>query len=201
MPSQPASGHPPSVAHLVRLAFPHGEWNLLTRLPRQVMIAATSAEPDSPRRTVAEGLSGLDAIAAGRRSDSDLVRAVVAAIYAGTEQRHGQHPDPGQRRLDQPDARTEPRRADDEDLPVAEEFRDRAAGLADTLDACRRATDLLAIRADPADSAAYRQWVESIAVRVCDAARSGGVLGFGGDLRSAAEEAFLADLAEALGLR
>jgi predicted transcriptional regulator len=34
---------------------------------------------------VAEGLAGLDAIAAGRAFDSDLVRAVVAAIYAENE--------------------------------------------------------------------------------------------------------------------
>ena len=173
MPSQPASGYPTSVVHLVKLAFPHGEWSLLTGLPRQVVIAATSAEPDSPRRTVAEGLAGLDAIAAGRASDSDLVRAVVAAIYAET--------DPG--------------------AAAAEEFRDRGAGLAQVLAECRRATDVLAMRADPADSAAYRQWVQSIAARVCGASRSGGLFGLGGEHVSPAERRFLDDLAIALALR
>jgi hypothetical protein len=174
MSSQPASGHPTSIAQLFRLAFPRREWELLTRLPRDVVIAATSAEPDSPRRTVAEGLAGLDAIAAGRASDSDLVRAVVAAIYSETE--------------------CAP------DHLVAEEFNDRTAGLARVLAECRQVTDVLAARADPADSAAYRQWVQSVAVRVCDAARSGGLLGVLGPVRSDAEQRFLSDLAEALNL-
>jgi hypothetical protein len=174
MSSQPAPGHPTSVAELIRLAFPRGEWELLTGLPRQVVIAATSAEADNPRRTVAEGIAGLDAIAAGHASDSDLVRAVAAAIYAETG-------------------------AADHAM-VAEEFNNRPAGLTRVLEDCRRATGVLAVRSDPADSAAYRQWVQSVAARVCDAARSGGVLGVGGVRRSEAEQRFLADLGTALNL-
>jgi hypothetical protein len=134
------------------------------------MIAATSAEPDTARRTVAEGIAGLDAIASGRSFDSDLVRAIVAAIYA------------------------EP----DEDPPTAEEFTDRAAGLADVLAACRTAATALAARADPADAAAYAQWLESIAARVCGASRTGGVMGVGGARVTAAEQRFLTDLGRAL---
>lgn len=152
--------------------YPAAEWRLLTSLPARVVVAATSAEADSPRRTVAEGLAGLEAIAAGRAFDSDLVRAVAAAIYAESGG----------------------------DGPVAEEFTDRRAGVAEVLVACRRATEVLAARADPADSAAYRQWVQSVAVRVCGAARSGGVLGVGGDQVSQAERQFLDDLATALNL-
>jgi hypothetical protein len=136
------------------------------------MIAATSAEADSPRRTVAEGLAGMDAIAAGRASDSDLVRAVVAAIYAQSE----------------------------DDQPAAEEFTDHAAGLAGVLTTCEAATQVLAARADPADSAVYRQWLQTIAARVCGASRSRGVPRIGGDRFSAAEVSFLADLGAALGL-
>jgi hypothetical protein len=177
MPSQSASGDPTSsgggtAGQVAAMAFPPGEWELLTHLPARVIVAATSAEPDGPRRTVAEGLAGLDAIAAGRAFDSDLVRAVVSAIYAEA----------------------------DDDRPAAEEFTDRAAGLAEVLAACRRATDVLAARADPADSAAYRQWLQSVAARVCGAARSGGVLGLGGEHVSAAERRFLDDLAIALAL-
>jgi hypothetical protein len=137
------------------------------------MIAATSAEAESPRRTVAEGLAGMDAIAAGRASDSDLVRAVVAAIYARSE----------------------------DDQPAAEEFTDRAAGLAGVLTTCEAATRVLAARADPADSAVYRQWLQTIAARVCGASRSGrGLPRTGGDRFSVAEVRFLADLGAALGL-
>jgi hypothetical protein len=176
MPSQSASGDPTSTGtagQVAAMAFSPGEWELLTHLPARVIVAATSAEPDGPRRTVAEGLAGLDAIAAGRAFDSDLVRAVVSAIYAEA----------------------------DEDRPAAEEFTDRAAGLAEVLEGCRRATAVLAARADPADSAAYRQWVQSVAARVCGASRSGGMLGLGGEQVSAAERRFLDDLAVALALR
>ena len=47
------------------LAFEPHEWELLVRLPARIMIAATSAEKDSDRRTVDEGLAGINAIAAG----------------------------------------------------------------------------------------------------------------------------------------
>ena len=66
MPSQPAAGQRTGSAPPI--AFAPDEWDLLTRLPARVMIAATSAEPDSDRRTVAEGLAGIDAIAAGKFS-------------------------------------------------------------------------------------------------------------------------------------
>src|SRR5439155_14251425 len=80
--------------------FRRAEWDLLVKLPGRVVVAATSAQADPARRTVAEGLAGIDAIAAGRASASRLVREIVAAIY------------------DEPD----------DDRPVAEEFRNRGAG-------------------------------------------------------------------------
>ncbi|NUT38051.1 MAG: hypothetical protein HOV79_33810 [Hamadaea sp.] len=168
MPSQSAAGQRARSAPPI--AFLPDEWDQLIRLPARVMIAATSAEPDSDRRTVAEGLAGIDAIAAGMVSDSDLVRAAVAAIYAEAD------PDP----------------------PSAEQFRDRHAGITEVLVSCRAASLVLARRADPADAAAYRQWLQHIAARVCGASRTGGVFGVGGDHVSEAETAFLADLHRAL---
>lgn len=170
MPGQSASGSLLSARESVLLAFEPHEWELLTRLPARVMIAAISAEPDSDRRTVAEGLAGIDAIAAGATSDSDLVRATVAAIYAEA----------------------------DEDPPTAEQFRDRRAGITEVLVKCRAAALVLDSRASRADAQAYRSWVESIAERVCGAAKSGGVLGVGGMPLSRPEQQFLTELAEAL---
>jgi hypothetical protein len=89
---------------------------------------------------------------------------------------------------------------DDVEVPAAQEFTDRAQGIAGVLTGCRSAAALLAARADPADSAAYRQWLQSIAARVCEAARSGGLLGIGGELLSDAERQLLDDLGGALGL-
>ncbi len=151
--------------------FTRAEWHLLVRLPGQVVVAATSAEADSPRRTVAEGLAGIDAIAAGLQSPSPFVRRVVAMIYA-------EH---------------------DDGAPTATEFDDRAAGLADVLATCRRAAAMLAERCPAGDRAAYADWLLSIADRVCSASRSGGVLGIGGARVSDAERRFQDDLGRALG--
>jgi hypothetical protein len=178
MPYQPAS------RLRTQSPFRREEWELLVRLPGRVVIAATSAvmtsdwrrfagsaaEADRGRQTVAEGLAGIDAIAAGRFSASPLVREVVAAIYDET--------------------------GDEE--PVAEEFRDRARGIAEVVAACRTGAALLAERVSREDADAYRHWLESIAARVCQAARSGGIFGLGGMPVSDAERRFLADLGAAL---
>jgi hypothetical protein len=167
MPYQP-SARRPAATEGRRPAFRPDEWELLVRLPGRVVVAATSAEADSPRRTVSEGLAGIEAIAAGRDSASGLVRGVVAEIYHET---------------DTP--------------PAAEEYRDPAAGIADVLATCRAAADVLAVRANREDADAYRHWIEAIATRVCHAAKGGDLLGFGGPPVSAAEWHFLAELAAA----
>lgn len=59
--------------------------------------AFASRDGATSRRTVAEGLAGLDAIAAGRAYDSYLVRAVVSSIYAESEP--GEDPSPDRARL------------------------------------------------------------------------------------------------------
>ena len=149
-------------------AFRPDEWELLVRLPGQVVVAATSAEADSPRRTVTEGLAGIEAIAAGRDSASGLVRDVVAEIYHET---------------DTP--------------PAAEEYRDRATGIAGVLETCRQAADVLAVRTAREDADAYRHWIEAIAARVCHASGGTDLLGFGGPPVSESEWHFLAELAAA----
>ncbi|MGB2568099.1 hypothetical protein ACPFP2_06585 [Micromonospora citrea] len=161
--SHSLAGEPPSAgrraAPLTTAVYSAAEWDLLTTLPGRVLVAAASPAPGRPPRGVAAGLAGLDAVAAGRAFDSDLVRAVVAAIYA----RHDGAPAPA----------------------------DRLADLVDLLAACRAAVRVLRRRADPADSAAYRQWLESVAARVCHA----------GDLTGPADRRFLARLGGALELR
>jgi hypothetical protein len=205
MPSQPAPGHPTSsrkLTDLASLSFLPSEWELLIRLPAQVVIAATSMEADSAGQTVAEGLAGLDAIAAGRAFDSDLVRAVVAAIYAEND---GRSRDSGHlaafdgvdpiRQAAAPAVQDNRRPAEAAALAAQENGR-----AAEVLASCRSVTAVLSARADPADSAAYRQWLQFIAARVCEAASSDGLLGLGGDLLGDTEREFLAELGSALGL-
>ncbi|MGN9807820.1 hypothetical protein ACTMSW_00475 [Micromonospora sp. BQ11] len=142
--SHSVAGEPSSAgrraAPATTAVYSAAEWDLLTGLPGRVLVAAVSPAPGRPECPVAAGLAGLDAVAAGRSFDSDLVRAVVAAIYAGDE-----GATPAGRPID----------------------------LVDLLAACRTAVRVLHRRADPADSAAYRQWVQSVAARVCRALPDG----------------------------
>ncbi|MGS2619748.1 hypothetical protein ACVCAH_35500 [Micromonospora sp. LZ34] len=169
--SHSLAGEPPSAgrraAPLTTAVYSAAEWDLLTDLPGRVIVAAAAPGPGRPRRGVAAGLAGLDAVAAGRAFDSDLVRAVVAAIYA----RH--------------DGAAQP----------THELTD----LVDLLATCRAAVRVLHRRADPADSAAYRQWVQSVAARVCRAAPVGVPGTLAGE--SPADRRFLDRLGAALGLR
>jgi hypothetical protein len=178
-----ASSTPRHRAPLPASGFTANQWRLVTKLPAEIMIATIAIQDDGPprhgdpglarkqRHTVAEGLAGLDAIAAGRSSDSDLVRAVVAAIYAEPEEDRPQEPS----RRGDPDG-------------------SRAQVLAD----CRQVVDILRTSADPADGAAYRHWVQQVAVRVCAAARSGGVLGIPGEAIGTPARHFLDELGAAL---
>ncbi len=163
------SNQPATRPH-TELPFRRTEWDLLVKLPGRVVVAATSVHPDSTRRTVAEGLAGIGAIAAGRASASRLVRDVVAAIYDES----------------------------DDDRPGAEEFRDRTAGVEAVLDSCRAAGRLLTERAGRLEADAYRHWLVAIATRVCHAARTGGLLSLGGAALSPVEQRFLTELAAAL---
>ncbi|GGO03780.1 hypothetical protein GCM10011576_04520 [Micromonospora parathelypteridis] len=169
--SHSVAGEPPSAgrraAPLTTAVYSAAEWDLLISLPGRVLVAAAASGPGRPERGVLASLAGLDAVAAGRAFDSDLVRAVVTAIYA----RHDGTPQPSERLTD----------------------------LVDLLAACRAASRVLGRRADPADSAAYRQWVQSVAARVCRA-----VPGPGGrrvdQPATPADRRFLDRLGAALGL-
>ncbi|RKR88706.1 hypothetical protein BDK92_3036 [Micromonospora pisi] len=177
----PYSGRPAGRAPTV--AYSTDEWKLLIRLPGRVLVAATSPEPASPRHAVLEGLAGLEGIAAGRAFDSDLVRAVVVAIYA----------EPDNTPLD-----VQPDNGPFDGGPHAGR-RDRLAGL---LLSCQAAVEVLADRADPADSAAYRQWVQSVAARVRRAAHPVDAhLGTSGEWVPGIDGGFLGRLGTALGLR
>jgi hypothetical protein len=121
--------------------FSRDEWELMVTLPRRVLLAAGAAEPDHANRTVAEGLAGIEAIAAGLASSSQLVREVVGSIYAESWHR------------------------------ATDEHGDGELGILQTLAACRYASEVLAQRCEPADAEAYRNWLYQIAAAVTGAAR------------------------------
>jgi hypothetical protein len=134
--------HHPASRSTIAMSFPPAEWDLLVRLPGRVLIAATAVERNSARHTVAEGLAGIEAIAAGRASPSRLLRDVVAAIYA--------------------------EQAGDSD---PREFADPRSGIASVLADCRVGARTLEKRACGTDAVAYRDWLVDIAVTVCSATR------------------------------
>ncbi len=154
-------------------AFSAAEWNLLVRLPRWVVLAASNAHLEGRLARNAEDEVGLLAVAQGRQTGNAFVAEIAETLTYSYDK-------PG----------TDP--------AAVPSFADRAAGIATVLDRARAAVALLAAKADPADLAAYRRWVYSVASKVARASRSGGVFGVGSDRVSKAERRFLDQLTQAL---
>lgn len=177
--------------------YPNADWRLLVRLPGRVLTAALAGQPDDPGIRVRSAVAGLEAIAAGRLFDSDLVRMVARAIYAesgapgraGTTETAGTAGTPGAAGI------------------AGAAGPDRGPGgdqHAEVLSWCRAVVKVLDHDTDPGDSAAYRQWVQSIAVRTArtagaadpaDPAHPAGTAGV-----AAAASSLVAELGRALHL-
>lgn len=149
------------------------EWGLLVGLPQSVMVAASQAEHDGTRKTVAEWQAGITAIRDGRDSSSTLVRTVADEVVDRIGVEEG-------------------------GLPPVFEYPDRDAGLADVIARAGTAHTLLVDKAAHADAEAYRYWVVTVADQVIGAAKSGDFLGIGGDVISDNERVFRDQLAAAL---
>jgi hypothetical protein len=150
------------------------EWGLLVGLPQSVVVAASQAESDGSRRTLAEWTAGMTAIADGREAASPLVRDVATEVVA----RQGD--------------------VEEGEEPPVITFPDRDAGIADVLQRAGAVHSLLAAKAEQADAEAYRFWVVTVAEQVVGAAKSGDVFGIGGDVVTEPERRFRDSLAAAL---
>jgi alkyl sulfatase BDS1-like metallo-beta-lactamase superfamily hydrolase len=146
--------------------FSDAEWGLLVGLPQAVLNAASAAESDGTRRTMAENTAGLETIAAGRESASPLVAAVAGELVS---------------RIGDPEA--------GEELPRIEPAVPEAL-LTDVLDRAGAAARLLAAKVDKGEAGAYKHWLLSIAEQVVSAASSGGMLGLGGEVVTDSERKF-----------
>ncbi|GGM45307.1 hypothetical protein GCM10011608_32590 [Micromonospora sonchi] len=154
--------------------FSDEEWGLLVGLPQSVLTAASAAESDGTRATMAEGAAGLESISAGRESASPLVAAVAGEIVT---------------RVGDPEA--------GEELPVIAP-EDPRAYAEDVLARAKEATTLLAARVGEGEAGAYRHWLVEIAEQVVGAASSGGLLGLGASTVSPSERRFRDRLAQIL---
>ncbi|PZF90629.1 hypothetical protein [Micromonospora deserti] len=154
--------------------FSDEEWGLLVGLPQSVLTAASAAESDGTRRTMAENAAGLETISAGRESASPLVAAVAGEVVT---------------RVGDPEAGAE--------LPVIEPADPRAL-VEDVLGRARAAAALLAVKVNEGEAGAYKHWLVEVAEQVVGAASSGGILGIGGDVVSDSERHFRDRLAQVL---
>lgn len=157
-----------------QFGFSDDEWGLLVGLPHAVLTAASAAEPDGTRRTMAENAAGLAAISAGRESPSRLVTAVANELVS---------------RVGDPEA--------GEELPVIMPT-DPAAAIQDALSRAESVAKLLGARVDAGEAGAYKHWLLGIAETVVGAANSGGLLGLGGTTVTESERRFRDALAQAL---
>jgi hypothetical protein len=157
-----------------RSVFDQAQWQLLVQLPRWVAAGASAAEHDSVHQTAQEEEAGLLAIADGRTSPSGLVAQIATELVEVYDE---QKPD-----LTAPSI----------DVHRPE------AGLAAVLERARQGAALIIANAQPTDATAYRRWLLAIADTVIGAARSGAVLGLGGQSVSENERRFREQLARTL---
>ncbi len=146
-----------------RADFATNEWDLVVQLPRWVVAAASAAQHDLAYRTNHEVESGFVASAHGRYSGNAFVTEVADETMRIFDQRS---------------------------VVAGTDFADRDAAIDSVLEKVGTVNKLVTEKADPEDVAAYRRWLVAITDVVISAARSGDVLGFGGQLVTASEHSF-----------
>ena len=148
-----------------RTLFTSEEWDLLVKVPRWVVRAASASQPDNARRTAIEVEAGFLSVAEGREMGSDLVKEIAQATMGIYDEEHG--------------------------LPEAAgiTFDDMETGLTRVLEQAQAAVKLMAAKA-PTDAPTYRQWLLAISDVVVSAARSNDILGIGGVYVTEAEARF-----------
>jgi hypothetical protein len=146
-----------------RADFTTDEWTLVVRLPRWVVAAASCAQHDLAYRTNHEVESGFVASANGRQSGNAFVTSVAVETMGVF---------------------------DDRSVLAGIDFADRETAIATVLDQVATVNRLLTAKAERDDVSAYRRWLVDITDVVIRAARSGDVLGFGGQLVTSSERSF-----------
>jgi hypothetical protein len=150
------------------------EWELLRKAPLIMAAAVIVSDLSGSLGVAREFLSMAQAVeeTAQRHEANELIAALVADLQTP----QGEHAE------------------ETEDLTDISEA--RAKTLAET----REIAALLARKSPPAEADGFERWMLSIAQRVSEAAREGGVLGIGSKLVSEKETTMIAELSEALGL-
>ncbi len=166
--------------------FTEEETELLMCAPQLVGVAVTSIGSSGVLGSVKEAMASIRALMDGVKSYPD--NALVASISPSMQ-----------------DADAAKKMAKDQkDMVVRRIQANEVKGseqLADLMidDLCK-INDILAEKESPEVAAEYKMWLREIAVKVAEAAKEGGFLGFGGTLVSDGEQALLDRISANLNL-
>jgi hypothetical protein len=150
------------------------EWDLLKKAPLMMAAAVIVSDLSGSVGVAKEFLSMAQAVEeTGQQGD---VNELVASLVADLQAPQAAQSDAGEEPLDLSEAREK----------ALAESREVAA--------------LLAQKTTPAEADGFKRWMLSIAKRVSEAAREGGVLGIGSKLVSEKETTMLREIAAALGI-
>jgi hypothetical protein len=155
-----------------KASFTDDEWERVRRAPMVAGMAITIADPGGPIEILKEGMATLRA-ATVPPSQEELLASVALDIQAMVQQK--QNP--------------------------ARNFKPTAAATAgtDILDELRAVDAIVAQKATPEETQAFRDWLVMAAQAAADAAKEGGFMGFGAVQVSEGEQAMLDQLRSTLG--
>lgn len=158
-----------------KASFTPDEWKLLSQTPTMAGLVVVAASPSGPlgviEESIAMGRILVDTKTQG--SSSELINALVGHL-ATPEGRQAMRPP-----------------------ELVGKSPDQIKSYA--LDTCRKAAALLDQKA-PAESPAFKRWLQTIGQKVAEAAKEGGFLGIGGTQVSEQEKTALTDLGKSLGI-
>lgn len=155
--------------------FTPDEWKILSQAPAMAGLVVVAASPSGPLGVIQESMAVGKILADTKThaASSELVNALVADL-ATPEGRQAMQ-------------LTELRGKSPEQIKIH------------ALDACTKAAMLLDQKA-PAESPAFKRWLQTIGQKVAEAAKEGGFLGIGGTPVSEQEKTALSDLNKSLGI-
>ena len=153
-------------------AFTDEEWERVRRAPFVVGMALTIADPGGPIEVSKEGMATIRS-ATLPPSQEELLAAVALDIQSMMQQKHN----------------------------PAKDFKPTSAPTAgaEILDELRAVDAIVAAKATPEETDAFRDWLIVTAQAAADAAKEGGFMGFGAEQVSAGEQAMLDQIRGALG--
>ncbi len=165
--------------------FTEDEWFLLSSTPAMIGAAMSTAAPSGVIGTVKEMTASMRASVQGISDypDSELITALLekAENWDEAKDKIKDYREKAKSRLQSGEIKSR------EDLQ------------SQVLSDCAAAAALVDEKCSAADALVYREWSVKIATKVANAAKEGGILGFGGERLSAEESELIARIESALG--